>query len=252
MKTRNSSTRPAGLALGLLLTSGAIISLTGCDHGGSAERELLASSPETTEIAPSETSYPVEREFWLAMAEEPRWHMDAAREFFQDGSFDMASLEMAKVASILNFECRHSHSSEQEGLLLGSVGELREIARDLRFQDTEEGGLVSLTELDRVAALAYRAIAAHQAALAREALSQGDARAAGALIRETAHALQLGFRRGGIEMDSTQAGELLTAREIGLKMQLDGDGTRAEGLGVLDGLDAAVRRLGNVLTERRR
>jgi len=244
--------RSTRMGLGLLLASTTVLSLAGCGDGIPAEQELLARSVETGDSATHEPSYPVEREFWLAMAEEPRWHIDAAREFFLDDSFNMASLEMAKAASILNFECRHSHSEEQEGLLLASVEEIREVARDLRFQDTEEGGLVSLEELDMVAALAYRSIAAHQVALARDALMQGDARTAGALSRETAHALQLGFRRGGIKMDTAMARQLTEARETGLKMQLDGDGTKAEGLDVLEHLDEGVRRLGNALTDRRK
>ncbi len=233
------------LAAGLGMT--VTLALAGCQGDQKEENQLLANSTEPETIAPSDPSYLVEREFWLALAEEPRWHMDTGRDLFQEKKYDLASIEFAKAASILNFECRHSHSPREEGLLLGSVDELRELSRDLRYREDAEGGLVTLKEMDEVEARAFRAIAAHQVALARDALEEGDARTAGALSRETAHAVEAGFLRSGVEMGEAMTKELENAREVGLRMQLNGDGTRMEGLGVLDDLDAAVRRLGTTV-----
>lgn len=248
----NTKIRTASYGALVALSLSTVFCLAGCGEAPPEENELLA-NPATPETISSEgPSYPVEREFWLALAEEPRWHLNAARDFFLNDDFDLASIEMAKAASILNFECRHSHSPREEGLLLGSVEELREVARDLRFQNTREDGLVSLKEMDRVAALAYRSIAAHQVSLARDALLEGDARTAGALSRETAQALNAGFQRSGVEKGHAMAEQLQHAREVGLKMQLNGEGSREEGLVALDQLDGAVEALGNVVTERRR
>ena len=75
---------------------------------------------------------------------------------------------------------------------------------------------------------------------------------AGLLMRETAHVLQTGFQRSEVDLDPVVATELSDARRVGLRMQIDGDGTREEGVATLDDLDTLVAELGRVVTEGRR
>jgi len=194
----------------------------------------------------------VEREFWLALAEEPGWHLKVARELYLGGKPNEAAEEVSKVAAILNFESRHSHSSTEEGLLLGSVEELREVARELRFQDVPFEGLPGVTELDRVSALTFRSIAAHQVTLARDALEAGDARMAGRYIAETSNALEEGFERSGTEMGNAMTEKLTHTREVAAQLEMDGNGSREEGMAALDHLDEAVAGLSAVLTSGRK
>jgi hypothetical protein len=197
-------------------------------------------------------SGPVEREFWLALAEEPGWHLSNARDFFLQGQTREASEELAKVAAILNFESRHSHSPRETGLLFGSVQEVREVARQLRFEAEPTEGRPSVEEFDRVAALTFRTVAAHQVALARDALEAGDGHMAGRYILETSNSLAQGFDLGGIEMGRAIALDLKNARDLATRMDVSGEGSLDEGRKTLENLEAAVDGLGNVLTGRRK
>jgi hypothetical protein len=194
----------------------------------------------------------VEREFWLALSEEPGWHLNKARGQYLDGEAWGSAEELEKVAAMLNFETRHSHSQRERGLLLASVAELREVSRQLRVGTDPARGGPSLAELDRVSALAFRTIAAHDVALGRDALEGGDARMAGRYIGETVKALESGFERGGIPLGNVLISDLEEAREVAASLETEGDGTREEGFKSLNGLDEAVLELGNVLTMRRR
>jgi len=213
--------------------------------------EAMPSTEEATEDAAASSS-PVEREFWLALAEEPGWHLEVAQEDFRRGQKLEASQELEKVAAILNFESRHAHSARERGLLLASVQELREVARGLRVDEKPGVPEASMAELDRVAALAFRAIAAHQVTLGRDALEAGDARAAGLYIEETAAAVINGFDRSGIERSPSLDESLEAARRIGDRLKQDGEGSRQEGLEALDHLDQAVGELTEVLTNDRK
>ena len=194
----------------------------------------------------------VERAFWLALAEEPGWHLDRARELFMDGQAEMASQEYSKVAAILNFETRHSHSPREQGLLLASVRELREVARQLRYQEVPYEGVPSVEELDRVSALVFRTIAAHQVTLARDALEAGDPHMAGRYILETAKAVENGFHRSGTDMGNAMRQGLAKAKEAAGELEREGNGSRESSLAVLDDLDAAVNGLSAVLTSGRK
>ena len=208
----------------------------------------MLSAGEGGEEAFSSSSF-VEREFWLALSDEPGWHLDAARDEFREGQNRRAAEELEKVAAILNFETRHCHSLRERGLLLASVSELREVARGLRYP---RGGGQSMEELGRVSALAFRTIAAHQVTLGRDALVAGDARMAGRYILETAKALESGFEQGGVPLGDALAEDLWRAQEVAARLEMEGEGSREEGTATLDGLDAAVTGLGNVLTARRK
>jgi len=237
----------------LVITLGISISLSGCSQqqveGSPPDDSLREASTVKDDRSPSPF---VEREFWLALAEEPGWHLNLARDLFLNGETAQASVELGKVAAILNFESRHSHSPKERGMLFASVQELREVAKELRYQAVPFEGLHSVEELDRVAALAFRTIAAHQVALAREALEAGDARMAGRYISETAKALEDGFKWGGIEPGRTVHADLAHASEMASRMELLGEGSHEEGLTVLQNLDSKVEELGDVLTSRRR
>ena len=230
--------RIRGGSLWVVVSLALLLAAMACrENGGAGARE---EAPGTT---PGTASTFVTREVWLALVEEPKRYLESARSLFQEGDYDMASLELAKVAALLDFESPHSPSAREEALLLNSVEELHRVARSLRSQEGPEDGPLSLTQLDRVEAMALRSIAAHQVALARDALEAGDARMAGALSREGAQAIEAGFQRLGVEPDPVLGRELGWAREVGRRMEVDGEGTRAEALAALDDLDAAVAEL---------
>jgi hypothetical protein len=227
--------------------------LAGCGNGKreAAAAEAMAAPDRAAEERSAPSSF-VEREFWLALAGEPGWHMNAARDEFLAGNPRQASGELEKVAAILNFEIRHSHSPKERGLLLGSIQELREVARDLRNQEGPDHGPVSLAELDRVSALAFRTLGAHHVTLGRDALEAGDGRMAGLYIQETVKAIRSGFERGGIETGEAMEVRLRSAEEVAERLTQDGDGSHEMGLASLAHLDGGVEGLGNVLTSRRK
>ncbi len=232
---------------GLLWWAGA------CQSGTLEGREPDQSA--LSEDGASEASVPstfVEREFWLALSEEPGWHLNEARAQYLEGEAWECAGELEKVAAILNFETRHSHSPRERGLLLASVAELREVSRQLRLGTDPGRGGPSLAELDRVSALAFRTIAAQDVTLGRDALEDGDGRMAGRYIVETVKALESGFERGGVILGRVLSSDLEKARSAATSLEMEGDGTREEGFLNLDLLDKAVTQLGEVLTGRRK
>ncbi len=239
----------SGLVLGLsaYLTACGTTDAEGSINSGA----IIAESTGDETQGGVESSF-IEREFWLALAEEPTWHLNLAREMYLEDNPRQASQELTKVAAILNFESRHCHSSREEGLLLASVQELREVARQLRPLAGRREGAIPVQEVDRVAALAVRSIAAHQVTLARDALEAGDGRMAGLYIKETALAIHRGFEFGGVPEGSAMEDDLNTARDVAIRMELDGSGSPEEGMRVLATLDSAVEGLSEVLTQRRR
>ena len=242
-------TKPIPLPVAIVVALG--VTACGNPPAQGSEPDPETSGDSTVEGAAAPSSF-VERAFWLALAEEPGWHLDRARELFMDGQTEMAAQEFSKVAAILNFETRHSHAPREQGLLLGSVRELREVARQLRYQAVPYEGVPAVEELDRVSALAFWTLAAHQVALARDALEAGDPHMAGRYITETTRAVENGFHRSGADMGNAMAQELEQARQAAARMELDGNGSRDESLAILDDLDGAVRGLSDVLTSRRK
>ncbi|MGD2121127.1 MAG: hypothetical protein PVJ76_05255 [Gemmatimonadota bacterium] len=240
-------------ALAFAATLGLVWWTGGCHSGTLEGRE--PGQAALAEDGAAEASTPstfVEREFWLALSEEPGWHLNQARARYLDGDAWESAGELEKVAAILNFETRHSHSQKERGLLLASVAELREVSRQLRLGTDPNRGGPSLAELDRVSALAFRTIAAQDVALGREALEDGDARMAGRYIGETVKALQDGFERSGIVLGHVLSSDLEKAQGAASSLETEGDGTREEGFLNLDLLDDAVLKLGDILTERRK
>ena len=237
----------------LAATLGVTWWVMGCGSGTSEGRAAgtVQSADEGSEEVFASSSF-VEREFWLALAEEPGWHLNAARDEFLAGQNRRAAEELEKVAAILNFETRHCHSISERGLLHASVSELREVARELQYREVPRGGGPSIEELDRVSALAFRTIAVHQVTLGRDALVAGDARMAGRYIRETTKALEKGFEQGGIPLGNALMEDLKQARDVASRLEMEGEGSREEGIATMDGLAAAVTGLGNVLTARRK
>jgi hypothetical protein len=237
----------------LVATLGLALGTGGCQNGAleGREPEEITSAAGETGVAPVRSSL-VEREFWLALAEEPVWHLNEARARYLEGEARETARELEKVAAMLNFETRHSHSQRERGLLLASVSEVREVVRQLRLGTDPGRGGPSLAELDRVSALTLRTLAAHDVTLGRDALEAGDARMAGRYMGETVKALRAGYERSGISLGEVLTSQLEQAQGAAMRLETEGDGTREEGFVNLDHLDEAVLELGNVLTNRRR
>ena len=193
-------------------------------------------------------SYFVEREFWLALAEEPRWHLEEARTRYLAGKTREAARELEKVAAILTFETRHGHGRRERDLLYSSVSELREVARQLRLGTDKAPGSPSLAEFDRVLSLTFRTIAAHDVALGRDALEAGDARMTGRYMQETVGALRTGFEIGGITLGSALSSDLDQAQAAAIELETAGRGTRAGVSTNLRRLNQALRKLEETLT----
>lgn len=236
----------------LAVTLGSTLWVMGCGSGPSGAKAAEAVPLDQAAEEASGASSFVEREFWLALAEEPGWHMTVARDDFRNGRVKKASEELEKVASILNFEVRHSHSPRERGLLLGSVQELREVSRELRHDPDPPNGIPTAAEVDRVIALAFRTLATHQVALGRDALEAGDARMAGRYIQEAATAVESGFEVADVDPGTAMMESLQAAHEVGVGLMEEGEGSRREGLESLNQLDGAVEGLSNVLTSRRK
>ena len=245
--------RPPGksLILGLALGTSLVLSPTACQDSRTEERGLLEEDSLPSLLAADSPDF-VDREFWLALAEEPLLHLSAARDRFLGGEHNLASMELVKVAAILHFESRHAHSSEEERLLMSSVTELREGARRLRRTEDLWVSPISLEEMDEVATRALRSIAAHQISLSRDALNSGDGRVAGALLRESSRALAAGFQLSRVDGDPALNQGLEAARKMGLTMQVQGNGSHREMAAALDQMDSIVTALGRVVTGRRR
>jgi hypothetical protein len=236
----------------LTVVLGATWWLAACGSRQAEGREAEDAVPEEMMEGSSPSSNFVEREFWLALAEEPGWHLNLAHDLYMEGKSLQASQELTKVAAILKFESRHSHSAREEGLLLGSVEEIKEVARELRFEEVPYEGLPNVEELDRVSALTFRSLAAHQVTLARDALEAGDARMAGRYIMETTKALEKGFERSEVPMGNVLTEQLHQAREVASSLEMEGDGSIEQGRLTLGSLDNAVEKLGEVVTAGRK
>jgi hypothetical protein len=241
-----------GIAVFTLLI-GITWSVIGCGSGSREPRE--DGPPLSSELvggAAFSSSWFVGREFWLAIAEEPGWHLAGARKEFLEGRRRLAAKELEKVAAILKFETRHCHSVKERALLLASVSELRNVARGILSEAYSKTGKPSIEELDRASSLAFRSIAAHQVTLGRDAVASGDARMAGRYILETTKALEAGFDLGGIPLGDALKAGLEGAKEVGARLEIEGEGSREEGSATLDALDSAVVGLGNALNSRRK
>lgn len=239
--------------IALILVLGMAAAVTGCSQKNVDEEAAEVMPPTEETMAEAAATPPfVEREFWLAVAEEPGFHLDQARDMFLDGQTQNTSRELEKVAAMLTFETRHSHSQKEADLLLASAQELSEVSRTLGEEEALTEGAVSLEEFDRVSAFAFRALAGHQVALAGDALEDGDTRMAGLCIQETVKDLGTGFKLGGIEADPTLEARLEAAQEVGIQLGQHGEGSHAETQATVDDLKAVHQELTNVLTDRRK
>lgn len=194
----------------------------------------------------------VEREFWLALAEEPGWHLSEARERFLDGDTKGAADDLIKVASMLKFETRHAHSSFEREKLLESVDDLRELAREMKFEDVPYEGVPDVQPLDQVAARTFEALGAHHLALAQESLDEGDALMAGRYIEESANDVQKGFSRADVDPGGTMKEDVAEARTLANELITDGNGDKAEVNDAVKRLEDAEHGLGEVLGSRRK
>jgi hypothetical protein len=202
-------------------------------------------------VAVAELSPQIEREFWLAIAEEPGWHLDEARELYLAGDTHGASSDLTKVASMLKFESRHSHSQEEARPLLLAVEELREVSGLLRQEEKPDGWVPDTKALDRVSARTFRALAAHHLALARESMDGSDGLMAGRYIMESAHDIAQGFARVHVDPGNVVEKDLSDARALADHLIWEGDGDRAGTQAALDRLAEALNGLGEVLGSRR-
>jgi hypothetical protein len=254
----NMKTPVKDLMVGSMLM--AAVGLAGCQakdaHGMDAEVADVVADVATGRMEEAteakEASGFVEREFWLALAEEPGWHLEQARDLYLAGDTRLASEELNKVAALLNFESRHSKSDEARRRLLASVEELREVASVVRLEGTSEGQEVKTAPVDRVEARTFRALGVHHLALARQSLETGDALMASKYTVESANDVELGFARAGEDPGRVMLGDLADARALAERLEKDGDGGRLEVTAALDRLEDALNGLGEVLGSRRK
>ncbi len=194
----------------------------------------------------------VEREFWLSIAEEPGWHLNEARSMLTGGDPRGASQELVKVASMLKFEARHSHSQNEANPLLLAVEELREVAGLIRKQPVGEGGTADTRALDRVSARTFRALGAHHLALARKSLEDGDGLMVGRYLQELANDVERGFASASLDSDAVMERDLEDARMVADRLAWDGDGDRSKAQAAIDKLAEDLIGLGEVLGSRRK
>jgi hypothetical protein len=240
--------------IGVIVAGAALMGtviLAGCnsDEREDADAEVVIENAEPESVA--ELSPQIEREFWLAIAEEPGGHLDQARELYMAGDLRGAAADLIKVASMLKFESRHSHSQDEAQPLLLAVEELREVASLIRSEEKPENWVPDTKALDRVSARTFRALGAHHLALARESMDGSDGLMAGRYILESAHDIAQGFARAGVGTDAVMEKDLSDARTLAGHLIWEGDGDRAEAQAALDRLADAMNGLGEVLGSRR-
>ncbi len=218
-----------------------------------AEGQDLEATIQDEAAADKEVSPPfVEREFWLAMAEEPGWHLSEARQRFLDGDSQGAAEDLIKVAAMLKFETRHAHSSFEREKLLESVDDLRELARELKFEEVPYEGVPDVEPLDQVAARTFEALAAHHLALANESLQAGDALMAGRYLQESANDIQKGFARADVDPGGVVKEDVANARSLADQLVTEGNGDRTDVQQAVDRLQDAEHGLAEVLGSRRK
>ena len=238
----------SGTATALL----AMFTMAGCTASGpkAADAEEVTGGSDTDVAA--KFSPRVEREFWLAIAEEPARYMKEARELLEAGDARGASADLITVASMLKFESRHSYSQDEARPLLLAVEELREVAGLMRSDENPEEWAPGTGALDRVIARTYRALGAHHVALARESMDEGDALMAGRYIQESAKDVERAFARARVDPGKVMEEDLDEARIIADHLVWDGDGDRSQGQAALGKLADALNGLGEVMGSRRK
>jgi hypothetical protein len=230
----------------------ALFALVGCQVNGQEQDAAAAVTPEGAgQPAKADPSPQIERGFWLAIAEEPGWHLNQARELYMAGDTRGAAADLIKVASMLKFEARHSPSEDQARPLLLAVEELREVASVVRGEAEDEPWTPDTEVLDRVSARTYRALGAHHLALARVSLDAGDALMAGRYIQESSNDIEQGFAMAGENPGAVMENDLNDARIFADRLVWEGDGNRGAANGALDRLAEALHGLGEVLGSRR-
>lgn len=233
----------------------AAAALAGChaQNVEGAEGQDMEATIQNEAVTDMDVSPPfVEREFWLAMAEEPGWHLSEARQRFLDGDSQGAAEDLIKVAAMLKFETRHAYSSFEREKLLESVDDLRELARQLKFEGVPYEGVPDVEPLDQVAARTFEALAAHHVALADESLQAGDALMAGRYLQESANDIEKGFARADVDAGGTVKQDVAEARTLASQLVKKGNGDRAEVQKAVDRLRDADHGLAEVLGGRRK
>lgn len=228
-----------------------LFALVGCQVSGQQDATATVPSEGTGPQAKAAPSPQIEREFWLAIAEEPGWHLNQARKLYLAGDPRGATADLIKVASMLKFEARHSPSEDEARPLLLAVEELREVASVIRLEDGQEPWTPDTRTLDRVSARTYRALGAHHLALARVSIDAGDALMAGRYIQESSNDIEQGFARAGEDLGTVMEKDLGDARILADRLVWEGDGDRVSANAALDKLAEALHGLGEVLGSRR-
>jgi hypothetical protein len=250
-KERNM--RPRTVAFIFAATVLTLAALAGCQvsghQGAAAEVTTDDAGLPPTSSAPSPG---IEREFWLAIAQEPGLHLAEARELYLAGDMRGASADLVKVASMLKFEARHSPSEDEARPLLLAVEELREVASVVRSEEGQQAWTPNTKPIDRVSARTYRALGTHHLALSRKSLDAGDALMAGRYIKESANDIEQGFARANEQPGAVMEKDLGDARILADRLAWNGDGDQAEARTALGRLDDALNGLGEVLGSRRK
>ncbi len=240
-----------GIGLPLLV----VAALSGChtrNVEGAEEPNMEGVIQDEQATNPNTASPFVEREFWLAIADEPGLHLSEARQRFLDGNSEGAAEDLVKVASMIKFETRHAHSPMEREKLLEAVDDLQELARQLKFEEAPAEGVPDVSALDEVEARTYEALAAHQIALSRESLDAGDALMAGRYIQQSTNDIEKGFALADVPPGATMKRDLSNARTLADTLVNEGNGERAAADDAIDRLQDAEHGLAEVLGSRRK
>ena len=229
-----------------------LVLMTGCQ--GRGEDDAVEDSMGNVAYAAEaeDGSGFVEREFWLALAEEPGWHLEEARKLYMGGDARAAADELTKVAALLKFETRHSGSEEATRRLLASVEELREVARTIRFQEEPNWTAPNKEELNRVEAQAFWAMGVHHLSLAEESALAADPLMASRYITESANDVEMGFARAGADPGRTMMEDVADAQALATRLAEEGDGDPVAIKDSIDRLGDAINGLGEILDSRRK
>jgi hypothetical protein len=228
-----------------------MVPLTACNSGEreDGDTEVVTENAEPEAVA--ERLPPIEREFWMAIAENPGLHLNEARTLLVARDARGAAAELLKVAAQLRFETRHSSSPNEARPLLVAVEQLERVANLIRFEEEPGPWTGDIETVDRVSAQTYQAMGTHHLALARENLEEGDFLMSGLYMQESAKDIRQGFARAEVDPGALMEKDFEDARNLAGRLVREGKGDRDDAQAALGSLADALDGLGEVLGSRR-